>query len=105
MTYNAPMRLLYVADGRSPITANWLRYFIERGDEVHLVSSFGCEPIPGLAGMEVLPVAFSSMKKAGARPGSPRLLGLRTLVRQWLGPLTLRRAAPHLRRIIQRVEA
>ncbi|HEY6071998.1 MAG TPA: hypothetical protein VIV15_01060, partial [Anaerolineales bacterium] len=64
------MRLLYVADGRSPITMNWLRFFIERGDEVHLVSTFACEPLPGLAGMEILPVAFSSMKKAGARSGS-----------------------------------
>ncbi len=102
------MRLLYIADARSPIALNWMRYFIEGGHEVHLVSSFPCEPPAGLAGFEVLPVAFSSARKASSRPGAPsgvlgsaRLLGARTALRQWMGPFTLRRAAVRLRRIIQ----
>ena len=102
------MRLLFIADGRSPISINWIRNFIDRGDQVHLVSSFPCDPLPGLAGFEVLPVAFSSVKKASDRPGaasgalgSARLLQARTALRQWLGPLTLRGAASRLRSIIQ----
>jgi len=38
------MRLLYVADGRSPIALNWIQHFIIRGYEVHLVSTFSCDP-------------------------------------------------------------
>ena len=64
------MRLLYIADARSPITLNWIRYFIERGDEVHLVSSFPCEPPAGLAGFQTLPVAFSSAKRSSAGSAS-----------------------------------
>jgi hypothetical protein len=33
------MKILYVADGRSPIAQNWIRYFAERGDEVYLAST------------------------------------------------------------------
>ena len=109
MTYNDPMRLLYLADARSPIALNWMRHFIEGGHEVHLVSSFPCLPPAGLAGFEVLPVAFSSTKKTPARPGSAvppgsaRLLKARTALRQWLGPFTLRGASRRLRRIIQQL--
>lgn len=103
------MRLFYVADARSPIALNWMRYFIERGDEVHLASSFPCEAPPGLAGFHVLPVAFSAAKRTSGRGGggalgSARLLKARTLLRQWLGPFTLRSAAGGLRRILQEVK-
>ena len=37
------MKILFVADGRSPISRNWMRYFAERGDEVYLASTFACE--------------------------------------------------------------
>ncbi len=52
--------------------------------------------------METIPVAFSGLKKATQRPGaaSARTLGLRTVIRQWLGPLTIRRAAKQLRAFI-----
>jgi glycosyltransferase involved in cell wall biosynthesis len=105
------MRLLFIADGRSPIASNWIRYFIERGDQVHLISTFSCDPYPGLAGFEILPVAFSSAKKAAGSPGKPlhflgsaQLLALRTTVRQWLGPLTIRGAASSLRRRIRQIQ-
>jgi glycosyltransferase involved in cell wall biosynthesis len=107
------MRLLYVADGRSPITSSWLRHFIERGDEVHLASTFSCEPMPRLASHRFIPVAFSSMKEsavgrpnaAGEKRGlaSAEAVGLRTWVRHWLGPLTLRAAANQLRRLIDEI--
>ena len=60
------MRLLFVADGRSPIARNWIEYWTERGDEVTLVSSFACAPLPHLAGLEVVPVAFSERATSSA---------------------------------------
>src|SRR5258707_3088977 len=56
------MRILFVADGRSPITVNWLRYFVERGDEVFLASTFAGQPDLKLNGLEIIPVAFSGAK-------------------------------------------
>jgi glycosyltransferase involved in cell wall biosynthesis len=107
MTYNPiAMRLLYVADGRSPIAQNWIRYYVERGDEVYLASTFACSLDFPLHGLEIVPVAFSAFKKATQQPGtaSARTVGLRTAIRQWLGPLTIRRAAQRLRRFIEQVK-
>jgi glycosyltransferase involved in cell wall biosynthesis len=53
-------------------------------------------------------VAFSQVKKQTSQPGSAssRTLGLRTLIRQWLGPLTIPRSAAlrKLRAFIQEVQ-
>ena len=99
------MRLLFVADGRSPITLNWIRHFIERGDAVYLASTFYCSVDLPLKGLGFTPVAFSSAKKATSHPStaSSRGLRLRTVIRQWLGPWTIRRAAPRLRAFIEQV--
>jgi glycosyltransferase involved in cell wall biosynthesis len=110
MTYNLPMRLFFVADGRSPITQNWIRHFIERGDEVHLASTFPCTLDLPLSGLYSVPVAFSGMKKTGSAPAkkgrlnSSSTVGLRTVIRQWLGPLSIPRAARQLQVILQRVQ-
>jgi glycosyltransferase involved in cell wall biosynthesis len=100
------MRLLFVADGRSPIAQNWIRYFTERGDEVYLASTFVCSPDFPLSGLEVVPVAFSELKKASQSPGTApaRTVGLRIAIRQWFGPLTIRRAANRLRGFIEKVQ-
>jgi glycosyltransferase involved in cell wall biosynthesis len=103
------MRLLFVADGRSPIAQNWIRYFahqVEGGGEVYLASTFACTLDFPLSGLEIVPVAFSGFKKASQRPGTApaRTVGLRTALRQWLGPLTIRRAANQLHSIIERVK-
>lgn len=102
------MNILFVADGRSPTTINWIRHFTETGHRVHLVSTFACSPLPGLSGFDVIPVAFSGAKSASQASGAPRgplwgaaTLGLRTTLRRWLGPLTVARAADRLRKIIQ----
>ncbi len=102
------MRLLFVADGRSPTALNWMRYFVERGDEVWLASTFACQPDLALKGMDLVPVAFSGVKSAqgGSRskPGGgawgASTLRLRTAIRQWLGPLTISRASRRLEGII-----
>ncbi len=110
MTYNpGAMRILFVADGRSPIAQNWIRYFArsaERRDEVYLASTFACSVDFPLNGLEVIPVAFSGFKKESQRPGTApaRTVGLRTAIRQWFGPLTIRRAAERLRGFIERVK-
>ncbi|MCJ7434952.1 MAG: glycosyltransferase family 4 protein [Anaerolineales bacterium] len=99
------MRLLFIADGRSPIAQNWIRYFAERGDEIHLASTFACSVDFPLNGLEITPVAFSLAKKQTQRPGaaSSHALGLRTAIRHFLGPLTIPRASQRLRAIIQQI--
>jgi glycosyltransferase involved in cell wall biosynthesis len=105
------MRILFVADGRSPIAQNWIRYFAQHTQreneeyEAYLASTFACTLDFPLNGLEIIPVAFSGLKKASQRPGtaSARTVGLRTAVRQWFGPLTIRRAAAQLRSFIERV--
>ncbi|HMB23980.1 MAG TPA: glycosyltransferase, partial [Anaerolineales bacterium] len=107
MTYNrTAMRYLFVADGRSPIAQNWIRYFAERGDEVYLASTFACSVDFPLRGVEIIPVAFSGFRKGTQKPGTApaQTLGLRTAIRQWFGPLTIRRAAERLRSFIERVK-
>ncbi|MGE5644025.1 MAG: glycosyltransferase family 4 protein [Byssovorax cruenta] len=100
------MKILYVADGRSPIAQNWIRHFVERGDEVYLASTFACALDFPVKELEITPVAFSSVKKVTQRPGtgSARTVGLRTAIRQWFGPFTIRRAADRLRGFIERVK-
>ncbi len=113
------MKILFVADGRSPIALNWIRYFVECGDEVHLASTFACQPDLKLASLELVPVAFSGTKSAaGAFPKSKNglwgastwlstgasTLKLRTVIRQWLGPLTIPRASRRLREVIERIQ-
>jgi glycosyltransferase involved in cell wall biosynthesis len=105
------MRLLFVADGRSPTALSWMQYFVDRGDEVHLASTFACQPNLKLSSLEIVPVAFSGVK-SGAETGSkPRrgiwgaaTLKLRTALRQWAGPLTIPRASRQLRGFIERVQ-
>ncbi|NWF64522.1 MAG: glycosyltransferase family 4 protein [Chloroflexi bacterium] len=101
------MRLLFVTDARSPISKNWIRHFIERGDEVFVASTFewdeeGFSPRQ----TEFTPVAFSAAKKRASAPSraSSRTLSLRTKIRQWLGPATLPAAALKLRAFIQKVQ-
>lgn len=106
------MRLLFVADGRSPIALNWIRYWVERGDEVHLVSTFPCQPHLPVAGLYFIPTAFSGMKTGSARAAPPggtaslwgaAFLGIRLKLRHWVGPITLPGAARRLRRICDSV--
>lgn len=99
------MRLLFVADGRSPIALNWIQYFVERGDEVHLASTYPCQPALALKRLYFTPVAFSEAKRSSTSlqslSASSRGLGLRTAIRHHLGPLTITRAARRLREAIQ----
>lgn len=103
--YNHGMRLLFVTDARSPISRNWMRYFVERGDEVFIATTFDCELDFPVERLEFTPVAFSAAKKRTSAPSSAssRTLSLRTQIRQWLGPLTIPASAPKLRAFLQDV--
>ncbi len=99
------MRLLFVADGRSPIALNWIRHFVDRGHEVHLASTFACSPGLTLASLNIVPVAFSVGTGLGqtSTRHRARFIGLRAAVRHWLGPFTLPAGARRLSRVISQV--
>ncbi len=107
------MRLVFVADGRSPIALNWIRYFVDRGHEVHLVSTYPCSVELSFASINTIPIAFGSYvggdEKGAAGEGKRSLrriipLGLRTKVRQGLGPLTLGSAATRLQKVLDHLQ-
>lgn len=101
------MRILFVADARSPIARNWLRYWKPAGHQVFVASTFAAEPDASWDGFAVAPVAFSGaarVGKGGARrpaPGGARMIRLRAALRHWAGPLTLSAAADRLEALIR----
>ncbi len=98
------MRILYVADGRSPIALPWLEHFASAGHEVHLVSTRPCNPPVPLGSLRILPVLPSGGLSAGAAVGrSQSTLALVTTARHWLGPLAVRRVAPELAHIVHEI--
>lgn len=110
------MRLLFVADGRSPIALNWVRYFTSAGQEVHLASLYPCNPSLELASLTLLPSllqrfipAGSEQRRAEGKGGSGRLQRLlpvrvRTTLRQWLMPASLRPAVKQLRLLLSQLK-
>ena len=119
------MRLLFVADGHSPIALNWMAYFVEAGHEVHVISTFPAAPSLNVASWTEVPIAFSGAARFGAgtgkrdtgasnrgvRPpsalrslGGARSLRLRVFLRHWLGPLTVPAAARRARAVIASVQ-
>lgn len=100
------MRILFVADGRSPTALSWMRYFVEAGHEVHLASTFRADPDIEFAGQHFVPVAFSERASVGQGQSSATRIPLqwRTRLRQWVGPLTLERSAKRLRELASEVQ-
>ncbi len=104
------LRILYVADGRSPIALNWIAGLAAAGHEIHLRSTFPCQPELPLASFGILPVAFGSAAGAASRgeraAGLRRVIpvGLRTAFRQWLVPRSLPGAAASLQTAIRAVQ-
>ena len=103
------MRLLFIADGRSPIALNWAAHFVQVGHEVHWVSTCPCRIDLPLASLTIVPAAFGEIagELGESRPARKnRLLRrivpvkVRTALRQWLGPLTLPRAAQRLQTVV-----
>jgi len=104
------MRLMLVADGRSPITRGWLNALRGLEVEIFLVSTYPCSEPPGVHAWTVLPVALASL--GGSRAGQTgrtsggqhplrRFRPFLQQVRYWLGPLSLPVAQRHFRRLVQ----
>lgn len=107
------MRLLFVADGRSPITRSWLRHWTEHGYETHLVSTFPCLAPPGLASFHELPVAFNRMAGAQATNTTEttpkvgwvgRFRAILRPLRYVLGPFTLLRYQNPFRQLVENIQ-
>jgi glycosyltransferase involved in cell wall biosynthesis len=106
------MRVLYVADGRSPIAINWIGYFISQGHEVYLATTFPCDNVDGLASQVTIPVAMSGImgKVRQGGGGSGDLLRkiipveMRTRLRQVIAPGSLSRAARALREMVKSIQ-
>lgn len=126
------VRICYIADARSPIAQNWIKFFVERGDEVHVISTYPVVPgaIPGarvhlsllgLSGLWNRAEASSAPTQTYAlsrKPfrfsllvNSPTRLALRIarnrnwqqVFRAWFVPLELRLHAKYARRIIEQI--
>lgn len=107
------MRLLFIADGRSPIALNWIEYFLAQGDQVHLISTYACEADERLASCSIVPVGFSGLKvqassamvTSQSKSGiwGAKAVGLRTRLRQWLGPFTVASAAKQINLLVDQI--
>jgi hypothetical protein len=113
------MKVLLVADGRSPITMRFAEGLRDEGIELALVSTYTCLPQEGLfQEVHTLPVAFgqysgsqvlstSSITPTAAAPVSSRrkiISRFRNSLQQaryWAGPLTLKSAAAPFRAILE----
>jgi glycosyltransferase involved in cell wall biosynthesis len=99
------MRLLFVADGRSPTTLSWIKHWPEAGHEVHLISTYPSKTPPGLASFHVIPVALSKMAGGGGIASRSRTISrLRAILRPLrylLGPVSLRPHQQHFLRLIE----
>src|SRR2546426_136641 len=120
------MRICFIADARSPITRNWVSYFIQRGHEVHIISS-ASSSANGLHALSYTeaPIFFSrslagsANKVASQNQGTPVGRGIRrrvsnllfaarggrfsqtgTVVFDWLAPLAISRHVPRVRRFL-----
>lgn len=114
------MRILLVADGRSPITRRWVQAVLSLGHTVILISTFPCQPIEGVEADLCLPVAFSSLASRGggsssqnnASSGSPSFArravsSFRSIFlagRYRLGPLTLEYYGPRFRKLVEKIQ-
>jgi glycosyltransferase involved in cell wall biosynthesis len=115
------MKLLIVADGRSPITLNWIRYFTDKDHTVFLVSTYPCSAKDLNIDVSIIPVAYSQITsrkiQSSHDPFSdmPSLFQnipikkittpkIRTVLRQWLSFITIPVAARQLRQEINQFE-
>ena len=106
------MKILFIADGRSPIALNWIKYWTTYEHEVYLVSSYPADMDLPLARVDFVPAAFSQAKSSTPTTTTKKksllwgaaTLKLRIALRHWLGPLTLPKAAQHLNEIVAEVQ-
>jgi len=109
------MKILLVADGRSPITHRWVESLHALQYEVYLVSTFPCKSWEKVKLVGVIPVAFASLagsqldsSPSGAKKGwRSRISSLRSLLlwlRYRLGPLTIPFYSSRFRQMVEKVK-
>ncbi len=96
------MKLAFLADARSPIAINWVRWLVEHGHEVHWISSRLAEPpLPGLASFRVLQI-FPELPAGVKISRKNRLLHpAATILRHWWMPLRVNARAVELNRMLK----
>ena len=95
------VRILLVADGRSPITRNWIKMLQSGKYEICLASTYPYQPIDGLISQVAIPVGFSALAGGQVNSAEKTGSGLRQQMISALRPLLMRtRAAltPHMLR-------
>ena len=114
------MKVLLIADGRSPITQRWIESMREDNIEVYLASTYPCSRPENISGFYLIPVAFAnfSHKNSGKAPAGPttaiqppnsqkgmvsRFRGAFMRLRYLLGPLTLPYYGLKLNRIVNKI--
>lgn len=109
MVEKTPLRLLILADGRSPIVHRWIEMLAPLHYHISLVSSYPCNPVDNVDSFYILPLAFSTFggSQAGSSAHANNLTGLvkrfRPLAqkaRYWLGPWSLALKKNRLRQLI-----
>ncbi len=108
------MKLLLIADGRSPITRRWIRMLQPLGYTLNMVSSYPCAPIEGVTEIITMPLAFAGMggSQAGgaARKTSrrtrvvSRFRNLAAEVRHRMGPWMVTRKEKEYHELIRRLK-
>lgn len=113
------MKICFLIDARSPIALNWVRFFVGKRHDVHIISSYPCTSDASLnAFMYVLPVAFSGLVKFSNinRNGSTWLRVIQSdylqgisksffyFLRYWLGPLDVFRYVSKVRCIVDEIK-
>jgi hypothetical protein len=110
------MRILLVADGRSPNTLHWLSALLTLGHQVRLISSYPCSRPAGVRDFDVVPLAFGQVVGSGTAFSQAKPSGfnpstwLRRLVSQArpiflaaryiVGPYTIQRQAERFVRLV-----
>ena len=113
------MRLTFLADLRSPIAVQWIRFFIERGHAIQAISSYPIsdDVLPG-AETTSLSLVLAGPRRDGASGRQPMASARRrsmqgwaaewaspqrvTAVRNFLGPALVRTKGGRLQRLVER---
>lgn len=111
------MKILLIADGRSPITNRWIESVLQLGHQLWLVSSYPCARPEGIEGFYVIPAAFAKYagnQAAKSPAASPQKSGKGKWIKKFrplfmkgryiFGPLTLIYDRMRLDGIIRKVK-
>lgn len=116
------MRLVFIADARSPIARNWINYFVTNGHDVHVISSYpsAADDWPGVS-LHIVPIGLSRWVQlklvvfnesvAEGRGQQVTRAGLLWLVKiskelqgHAIAPLDAARRGPQVRHLLQQIQ-